>query len=44
MSREEAALAALEALYDAAEDDSATGGPDLARRLFPVLSVIDEDG
>ncbi|MFI2425672.1 proteasome subunit beta [Streptomyces sp. NPDC018955] len=44
MSREEAALAALEALYDAAEDDSATGGPDLSRRLFPVVSVITEDG
>ncbi|MFC8423329.1 proteasome subunit beta [Streptomyces sp. NPDC057236] len=44
MSREEAALAALEALYDAAEDDSATGGPDLSRRIFPVVSVITEDG
>jgi proteasome beta subunit len=44
MSREEAALAALQALYDAAEDDSATGGPDLARRVFPVLAVVDEDG
>ncbi|MEW2074215.1 proteasome subunit beta [Streptomyces sp. NPDC013433] len=44
MSRDEAALAALEALYDAAEDDSATGGPDLSRRLFPVVSVITEDG
>ncbi|CAL9663077.1 Proteasome subunit beta [Streptomyces sp. enrichment culture] len=44
MSRDEAALAALQALYDAAEDDSATGGPDLARRIFPVVSVIDEDG
>ncbi|MGW4025728.1 proteasome subunit beta [Streptomyces sp. NPDC005009] len=44
MSRDEAALAALEALYDAAEDDSATGGPDLSRRIFPVVSVITEDG
>ncbi|WP_309059654.1 proteasome subunit beta [Streptomyces sp.] len=44
MSRDEAALAALQALYDAAEDDSATGGPDLARRIFPVVSVVDEDG
>ncbi|MGW0138611.1 proteasome subunit beta [Streptomyces calvus] len=44
MTREEAALAALEALYDAADDDSATGGPDLARRIFPVVSVITEDG
>ncbi|MFE9023567.1 proteasome subunit beta [Streptomyces sp. NPDC007808] len=44
MSRREAALAALQALYDAADDDSATGGPDLSRRIFPIVSVITEDG
>ncbi|MEU6600037.1 proteasome subunit beta [Streptomyces flaveolus] len=44
LSRREAALAALQALYDAADDDSATGGPDLNRRIFPVVSVITEDG
>ncbi|MFE6200762.1 proteasome subunit beta [Streptomyces sp. NPDC057838] len=44
LTRREAALAALQALYDAADDDSATGGPDLARRIFPVVSVITEDG
>ncbi|GLW47370.1 proteasome subunit beta [Streptomyces sp. NBRC 14336] len=44
MSRREAALAALQALYDAADDDSATGGPDLGRRIFPIVSVITEDG
>ncbi|MFH8662216.1 proteasome subunit beta [Streptomyces afghaniensis] len=44
MSRREAALAALQALYDAADDDSATGGPDLTRRIYPVVSVITEDG
>lgn len=44
MSRREAALAALQALYDAADDDSATGGPDLSRRIFPIISVITEDG
>ncbi|MFD7455825.1 MULTISPECIES: proteasome subunit beta [unclassified Streptomyces] len=44
MSRREAALAALQALYDAADDDSATGGPDLTRRIFPIVSVITEDG
>ena len=26
-----------QALYDAADDDSATGGPDLTRRIFPVV-------
>jgi proteasome beta subunit len=31
---------AVEALYDAADDDSATGGPDLTRRIFPVVVSI----
>ncbi|MET9381731.1 proteasome subunit beta [Streptomyces sp. NPDC002928] len=44
MTRREAALAALQALYDAADDDSATGGPDLSRRIFPIVSVITEEG
>ncbi len=35
---------ALEALYDAADDDSATGGPDLGRRIWPVVATIDGDG
>ena len=35
---------ALEALYDAADDDSATGGPDLGRRIWPVVATIDADG
>ncbi|MEI2731109.1 MAG: proteasome subunit beta [Dermatophilaceae bacterium] len=34
----------LEALYDAADDDSATGGPDLGRRIWPTLAVTDRDG
>jgi proteasome beta subunit len=34
----------VEALYDAADDDSATGGPDLTRRIFPVVHVITADG
>ncbi|OLZ74557.1 proteasome subunit beta [Streptomyces sp. IMTB 2501] len=44
LTRREAALAALQALYDAADDDSATGGPDLNRRIFPVVCVLTEDG
>ncbi|WP_031170005.1 proteasome subunit beta [Streptomyces durhamensis] len=44
LTRREAALAALQALYDAADDDSATGGPDLNRRIFPVVCVITADG
>ncbi len=44
-SDEDAALRmAIEALYDAADDDSATGGPDLTRRIFPVVQVITADG
>ena len=34
----------MQALYDAADDDSATGGPDLARRIFPVVAVVTADG
>jgi proteasome beta subunit len=34
----------LEALYDAADDDSATGGPDLGRRIWPVVATIDAEG
>jgi proteasome beta subunit len=44
MSPEDAVMAAVEALYDAADDDSATGGPDLTRRIFPVIAVTDADG
>ncbi len=36
--------AAVQALYDAADDDSATGGPDLARRIFPVVHVVTAAG
>jgi proteasome beta subunit len=35
---------AVEALYDAADDDSATGGPDLSRRIWPTLAVVDIEG
>ena len=35
---------AIEALYDAADDDSATGGPDLVRGIFPTAVVITADG
>jgi proteasome beta subunit len=37
-------VAALQALYDAADDDSATGGPDLSRRIFPVVAVVTSSG
>jgi proteasome beta subunit len=34
----------LQALYDAADDDSATGGPDLTRRIFPVVATVTAGG
>jgi len=36
--------ALIQALYDAADDDSATGGPDVTRRIFPVVGVITAEG
>jgi proteasome beta subunit len=44
MSVTDAVLACVQALYDAADDDSATGGPDLTRRIFPVITTITGDG
>ncbi len=35
---------AVESLYDAADDDSATGGPDLVRGIYPTAVMIDADG
>jgi proteasome beta subunit len=34
----------VESLYDAADDDSATGGPDLVRHIYPVVVSITADG
>jgi proteasome beta subunit len=44
LSSVEAVTVAVQSLYDAADDDSATGGPDLARGILPVLAVVDVDG
>ena len=44
MSVADAALACVQALYDAADDDSATGGPDLTRQIFPVVVTVTEHG
>ena len=35
---------ALQALWQAADEDSATGGPDLIRGIFPVMATITERG
>ena len=44
LSESECVTALVQAMYDAADDDSATGGPDLTRRIFPVVQVITVDG
>ena len=44
MDSQGAIRVAVEALYDAADDDSATGGPDLGRRIWPTLAVVDVAG
>jgi proteasome beta subunit len=41
---EETVRLCVEALYDAADDDTATGGPDLIRRLYPVVMAVDVTG
>jgi proteasome beta subunit len=35
---------AVEALLDAAEDDSATGGPDPSRGIFPNMVAVTASG
>ena len=44
MPTNEAVLCCVQALYDAADDDSATGGFDMARRIFPVVTTVTGDG
>jgi proteasome beta subunit len=44
MTEHDAILAGVQALYDAADDDSATGGPDMIRRIYPTVAVVTADG
>jgi proteasome beta subunit len=44
MSADDAVTVCMQALYDAADDDSATGGPDLTRRIYPVVATVTGDG
>jgi proteasome beta subunit len=44
LSKADALGVVLEALYDAAEEDVATAGPDLIRNIFPTVKVIDRTG
>ena len=44
MSADDAIAVCMQALYDAADDDSATGGPDLTRHIYPLVATITADG
>jgi proteasome beta subunit len=44
MSREEAIELAVQALYEAADEDSATGGPDVVRGIYPTVATITAAG
>ena len=44
VTRQEALEIVAEALWDAADEDIATGGPDLIRKIFPTLYTITEEG
>lgn len=44
MSVDDTVRLAVESLYDAADDDTATGGPDLTRRIYPVVMTATAEG
>ena len=44
MSRDDAVNLAARSLWEAADADSATGGPDWLRGIFPVVATIEADG
>ncbi|KGN42844.1 proteasome subunit beta [Knoellia aerolata] len=44
MDADEAVRVAVEALWDAADDDSATGGPDVGRRIWPTVGIVTAEG
>lgn len=44
LTTEDGVRIALECLTDAADDDAATGGPDVVRGIAPLIRVVDTDG
>ena len=44
LSRDDAVKAAIEALFDAADEDVGTGGPDLMRDIYPTVVAISGAG
>ncbi|WP_025778370.1 proteasome subunit beta [Brevibacterium sp. VCM10] len=43
LDHEQAIGVAVEALFDASDDDSATGGPDFVRQIAPTIFTVDLD-
>lgn len=44
LSESDAVQVAVESLFDAADDDSATGGPDVIRKLWPIIYTVTRGG
>jgi len=44
LTEEQAVSVVIESLYDAADDDSATGGPDVTRKIYPIVYTATADG
>jgi proteasome beta subunit len=44
LTLDEAVTLGIEGLYDAADDDTATGGPDLIRKIYPVVMTVTAEG
>ena len=44
IDRQDALAIVAEAIWDAADEDIATGGPDLIRKIFPTLYTVTEEG
>lgn len=44
LPRDEAVKIALEALFDASEEDVGTGGPDVLREIYPNIAYISAEG
>ncbi len=44
MAADEAVELAIQALYEAADEDSATGGPDVVRGIYPLVATVTADG
>jgi proteasome beta subunit len=44
MARGDAVELAIESLWEAADEDSGTGGPDLVRGIYPIVAFVDVNG